>query len=209
MRRIALAVLVLALAAGCAGQTQRGRGAVDEETHRRPFAEPGEGTELRLAAPPPVNRTPVSAASPWADEAIQVALDELSIYRVKGPEEIKPLLNQSPVGEAYDRFAAQPDDPEVMLAAALAIGRAARCDYVMMEVIDRLARDGDSGAGYPAILVAYRAHLVHVASAKVLWSQGYSTRLQPKTDEAEPAIRWALLQSGRDLVARIPWRKER
>jgi hypothetical protein len=209
MRRIALGVLALAFAAGCAGQAQRARGPADEDALRRPFAEPGEGTELRLAAPPPVNRTPVAAASPWAAEAIQVALDELSVYRVKGPEEIRPLLNQSPIGEAYDRFAAQPDAPEIMLAAALAIGRAARCDYVIMEVIDGLSRDEDTTAGFPAILIAYRTHLVHVGSAKILWSQGYSTRLQPKTDEAEPAIRWALLQSERDLVARIPWRKER
>lgn len=194
---------------GCAGLGERSR-KVDPETLTLPWAEPGEGDGVRLAAPAPVNRTAVGSVGPWAAEAIQLALEELSEYRVKGPGEIAPLLGQSPIAEAYDRYAAHPDDPEIMLAAALAIGRKAGADYVLMQSVDRLAQGAGDGDGkYPAVHAAYRSHLVHVASGKVLWSQGYSTRVQPKTDEAEPAIRWALLQTERELIARIPWRKER
>lgn len=217
MRNIQLASLLLAALlagvaaadAGCSGQSERVR-KVDPETLRLPWAEPGQGAGVRLAAPSPVNRTAVAAIGPWAAEAIQAALEELTEYRLKGPADIAPLLTKSPVGEAYDRYAAQPDDPEVMLAAALAIGRAAGADYVLMQSVDRFAQGGGEGGGaFPTVHAAYRSHLVHVRTGKVVWSQGYSTKVDPKTDEAEPAIRWALLQTERELVARIPWRIER
>jgi hypothetical protein len=211
---LALALLLSSLAAsltGCSLKSERVRNAEATEALRLQWAEPGQGDGVRLAAPGPVNRTPVAGIGPWAAEAIQAALEELTEYRLKGPADIAPLLRQSPVGEAYDRYAAEPDDVEVMLAAALAIGRKAGADYVLMQSIDRVAQGtGDGGPGaFPAVHASYRSHLVHVASGKVVWSQGYSTRVQPKTDEAEPAIRWALLQTERELVARIPWRIER
>lgn len=204
-----LAAAMAIAGAGCAGQGERVRQS-DLDTFRLPYVEPGQGEGVRLAVPMPVNRTSVGPVGSWAAEAIQLALEELSGYRLKGPAELESLLKQSPVAEAYDRFAANPDDTEIMLAAALAIGRKAGVDYVLMQSVDRLAQGAGDGDGkFPAVHASYRSHLVHVASGKVVWSQGYSARVQPRTDEAEPAIRWALLQTERELVARIPWRKER
>ncbi len=212
IRTLAPAVLagcLVVLCAGCAGQSERVRGKIDPESLRLEWAEPGQGEQVRLAAPAPVNRTTVTAVGPWAAEAFQAALDEMAEYRVKGPSQIALLLTKSPVGEAYDRYAAEPDDLEVMLAAALSIGRAAGADYVLMQSLDRLTQGATADTGFPAVFAAYRSHLVHMDSGRVVWSQGYSTRVEPKTDEAEPAIRWALFQTERELIARIPWRKER
>ncbi len=207
MRKALLLLCALAIA-GCAGQAQRARGPIDEDSFRRPWNEPGKGVGLRIAVPPPVNRTTLPSVGPWAAEAFEIALEELSAFRIKGPSEMADVLNQSPVAEAYDRYAANPEDAQIMVAAALAIGRAAFADFVVLESIDSLTRDGTGYNGFPALLASYRTHLVDVHAARVVWSQGYSTRVEPRTDEAEPAIRWALLQTQRELVARIPWRKE-
>ncbi|MBM3270450.1 MAG: hypothetical protein FJZ01_22675 [Candidatus Sericytochromatia bacterium] len=206
--RLSLLLLCALLVVGCAGQGQRVR-QIDEESLRRPWNEPGKGLGLRVAVPPPVTRTTVPSVGPWAAEAFEIALEEMSAFRIKGPADLADILNTSPVGEAYLRYAENPDDAQIMVAAALAIGRAAYADFVVMESIDSLVRDATPGYnGFPALLATYRTHLVDVPAGRVVWSQGYSTRVEPRTDEAEPAIRWALLQTQRELVGRIPWRKD-
>ncbi|MBI6546711.1 MAG: hypothetical protein HY692_07950 [Cyanobacteria bacterium NC_groundwater_1444_Ag_S-0.65um_54_12] len=171
--------------------------------------EPGPAFERRLAAPPPINRTPLPTISSWLNDALAEALQERSWYRVKGPAEVITSISGKPAGMAFERFGAEPAKPMTVREAGMAIGKAINCDFVLLETLDELSRIGLDNRNYPLVRVAYRAFLVEAKSGRVVWSQAFATELTPHTSLAEPAIRWVLLETQRAMISNIPWANER
>lgn len=205
MTRVPVALFALSIVmalSSCARQAERLR-------EQPPTAvEHGAALGLRLAVAPPINKTALPEASKWANEALLTALGELTAFRLKRPEEIGSIFRRESVANALERFASAPDDTALMLAAALAVGKAAGADYVMLETLDGLAHYSSPDANFPTLVATCRIYLVAYPSGRIAFSQGYAGRVDTRTDEAEPAIRDVLLKTSRELVGRMPWPRE-